>query len=198
MKPTQVWYHSPITIKSGTLALSEKEVEKLLLSIGNLRDKVLISLAIATGLRREDIVGILKKDVDLKHNTITYYEKKKKRTRTVPIGNKMSNLLEMYLHTLDTKNPWLFPSPKKGKYAKSHMSGRQAYDIFNEALDKIGLKRRPFHALRATCVKLAQKRGWKIEEVMELTGDSYRTISLHYATPSQDEMKEIATEKEIL
>lgn len=185
-------------VRSGTLALTEGNIEKLLLSIGNIRDKVLISLAIAIGLRREDIVAIHKKDVDLKNLMITYYEKKKKRTRTVPISPALGNLIEMYLHTLNAKNLWLFPSPKKGKYAKAHMSGRQAYDIFNEALDKMGAKRRPFHALRATCVKLAQKRGWKIEEVMELTGDSYRTIALHYATPSQDEMRKVATEKAIL
>jgi len=34
--------------------------------------------------------------------------------------------------------------------------------------------------------------GWTIEQTMELTGDSFRTVQEHYLTPSIDEMKEVA------
>ena len=52
--------------------------------------------------------------------------------------------------------------------------------------------------LRATCVKVAQARGWKPEEVAELTGDSIRTIQRHYAVPTIGEMAEAARTRPLL
>ena len=177
---------------SGENALSDKEVELLYKSLTDLRDVVLIKLAIATGIRRKDIVNIQRQDIE--SNKITFFERKKNALHSVPISDELYNTIQMYIK-LSRNSKWLFPSPKMGKFKNKHLHDRQCWDILNEALTEIGLSKRPFHSLRATCVKRAQRKGWSIEEVMKLTNDSFATIKLHYDTPTQQEMTDAVKNK---
>lgn len=170
------------------MALTGDQVKKLWAVLTSLKDEVLLRLAVSTGIRREDIVGIRWKDVDIRTGQVTFFESKKNRTRTVPVGGRSLQEITKYVNLLDKSQPWLFPGKKKNR----HLTGRTAYNILNECLHRAGLPNRPFHALRATCVKLAQKNGWTIEQVMELTGDSFRTVKEHYDTPSEEEMRTAA------
>lgn len=182
--------------KSGQHALTVGQVKELLLSFDSLQDKAMIALAISVGLRREDLVNIKRNDYNPKTGTITYYEHKKRRTRTISVPSAETiQLLNMHLQTA-RKSDWLFPSPKTtGIYEKSHISSRHMYDIFNEHLTKIGLENRPFHSLRATCYKLAQAKGWTQRQACELIGDSLRVAEIHYDAPSVGEMQTLSTEK---
>ena len=191
--------------KSGQHALTPSQVKKLLLSFSDLQEKALIALTASIGLRRADVISIYKNDfVPLRNESgqittakITYYEHKKKRTRTVYIPSlETIQILIMHVNTLPPKTEWLFPSPKGGKTSlTNHISERQAYDIFNEHLEKIGIARRPFHSLRATCYKLCQTAGWSQRKAAELLGDTLRVAEEHYNAPSVEEMQDIAKEK---
>jgi integrase len=140
--------------KSGQHALSPEEVEALLLKFDNIQDKAMIALAIHAGIRREDLVNIKAVDFDEKEGSVTFLEHKKKKTRTVYIpSEEVVQLIKMHLNTC-RRSDWLFPSPRTTQYFKNkHVSGRHAYDVFNEHLDKAKITRRPFHSLRATCYK---------------------------------------------
>jgi integrase len=182
--------------KSGQHALDEKQVKALLLTFDDIQEKAMIALAVAIGLRREDLVSIKKKDYDPQKKTVIYYEKKKKRTRTIFVPSPEAvQLLNMHLKTC-RNSQWLFPSPKEtGIYRTTHISSRHVYDILNEHLDKADIERRPFHSLRATCYKLAQAKGWSMRKAAELLGDTLRVAEDHYNAPSRREMEEIAEEK---
>lgn len=67
-----------------------------------------------------------------------------------------------------------------------------------EYCDLAGIERRPFHALRATCVKFCQKNNWTVEQVSKLTGDTIAVIQQHYSTPSNSEMQEVVEMKAII
>lgn len=183
--------------KTGQFSLTEVGVQKLLENITNLEDLALIQLAIGTGIRREDIVRIKVKDIDFSNNSILFYEHKKKRTHKVYMPLSISNTLKMLINTRKG-NVYLFCGRSEKRYKHGHLSGRSAYNIFNKYLKRAGLEPRPFHSLRATCIKLCQKRGWTIEQTAELVGDTIRVIQEHYATPSSEEMKQVSTEKAII
>ncbi|AKB22325.1 site-specific integrase [Methanosarcina sp. WH1] len=185
--------------KSGQHALTAGQVKALLLSFNNLQDKAMIALAISIGLRREDLVNVKRNDYNPDTGNITYYESKKKRTRTVKIPSAETiQLLNMHIQTC-RKSPWLFPSPKQtGKFANAHISSRQCYDILNEHLERTGLEARPFHSLRATCYKLAQASGWTQRQACELLGDSLRVAEIHYDAPSIGEMQALALSKPLI
>ena len=183
--------------KTGRDALTPKQVQDLLSSFDSISEKAIIHLVIACGLRRIDIVSLKRNDFNPETGELVYYEHKKRRTRKIVVPSKDAlQSLKMHL-TSCKKSEWLFPSPLTTRKDK-HISDRHAYDIFNEHLDKIKVPRRPFHSLRATCIKLCEAAGWKPEETAELVGDTVRVIQEHYQTPSEEQMGEVARNKPIL
>jgi len=178
--------------KTGRKSLNEDQVKKLLSAITELRHLGLFQAAIATGIRRADIVALKIADFERATRKLTFYERKKRRTRTIYLSNEVANTLEMIINS-DRKQEYFFPGNSDG-----YMSSKTAYNILQKYLKKADLDQRPFHALRATCIKLCQKRGWKPEETAELIGDSLKVIQAHYTIPSSDEMAEVTKEKAIL
>jgi integrase len=183
------------TYKTGRDALTPDEVTAVLAHVTSYPDEFLLRLAIATGIRREDLVRIQVHDVDAAVGTIGFWESKKRRPWKVHLSEEMTRRLTQHVSTLPPKSQYLFPTRQSGR---GHISGKTAWNVLDRALKAAGLAPRPFHALRATCIKLAQKKGWTPEQVSELTGDTIRTIQTHYSTPSHDEMSQVAKEKAIL
>lgn len=171
---------------TGQKALTESDLQKILDAVDCLEDELLIKLAVATGIRREDLMSIRIANINLEDETLTFHESKKNRDRTIPISPSLVQLMKKFYKTIE-KRELLFS-----------ISGRTAYRRLNRLCRIAGIPERPFHALRATCIKLAQARGWKMEQVASLTGDAIRTIEEHYATPSADEMAATTREKPII
>lgn len=183
--------------RTGRTSLSEAQVQTLLSVITDLEHSALIMLAIATGIRRGDIVRIKQKDFDHETRKLSFYESKKRRIRTIPVPPNVANILEM-VKNANRKSIYMFPGSSEKKAGHGHLSDRNAYNILNKYLEKAGLDKRPFHALRSTCIKLCQKKGWKEVETAELIGDTIAVIHEHYMAPSDQEMNEVSKEKAIL
>lgn len=178
--------------KTGRKSLTEPQVKKLLSVITDLKHLALFQVAISTGIRRSDIVSLKTGDFEQKTRKLSFYEQKKRRNRTVYLSDEVSTTLQMVINS-EPKQDHFFPGSSNG-----HMSSKTAYNILQKYLKKAELEQRPFHSLRATCIKLCQKRGWKPEETAELVGDSLKVIQEHYSIPSSDEMSEVTKEKSIL
>jgi integrase len=172
----------------GKDALTPKEYTSLCDACDSLVDEVLLKFTVSTGMRREDVVNVEWQNIDLLSGAVTFSEKKKRgRIRTIHIGEKLRMLLIKYRKTCKSNQKFLFD-----------FCGRTAYNKLQRLCDIAGIRRRPFHALRATSVKRCQATGWTPEQVCELTGDSLRVVQEHYATPSSSEMREVALEREIV
>ncbi|OPY19177.1 MAG: Tyrosine recombinase XerD-like protein [Methanomethylovorans sp. PtaU1.Bin073] len=181
-------FHKREHYRSGEKALTQKEYEKLISVIDHLEDEVCIKLAISTGARREDLASIRIKDIDLQELKLSFYEQKKKRIHTVPLSPEMARLITQLINS-------------RGKDQCEYIfskTGRTAYTRLQKYCDKAGIPRRPFHALRATCIKRCQAAGWSIEQVAKLTGDTIAVIQEHYSWPSSSEMQEVAMEKPVI
>lgn len=172
--------------RSGQKALTPQEYHKLLEVIDNIEDELLIKMAVATGLRREDLCNIKIANINLIEGTLTFYEAKRDRVRTVFLPDSLMMLIRKFIKTI----------PKRKNLFR--FVGRTAYRHLNYWCRIAGIPERPFHALRATCVKFCQKAGWTPEQVSELTGDSIKVIQEHYATPSVGEMKQVTNQKPII
>jgi integrase len=179
--------------KSGQHALTIDEVKTLLLTFDSIQDKAIISLTLTLGLRREDVVNIKSRDFNAEKGTLTYYEHKKKKTRTSYIPSQETlQLISMHLKTCRPSD-WMFPSPRTTPYFRNkHVSSRHAYNVFNAHLAKAGISKRPFHSMRATAYKIAQSKGWTPTMAAELLGDSFDVAQKHYGAPSVGEMQTAA------
>jgi integrase len=76
-------------------------------------------------------------------------------------------------------------------------SGRTAYNILQHYCVAAGIPIRPFHALRATCIKFCQAAGWTPEQTAKHVDDRISTIQEHYLVPSMADMRELAIKKVI-
>lgn len=180
---------------SGEQALTLGKVEKLLAVVSDVKSDALLRLAITGGLRREDIVKVMVKDVNLASGSVTFYQHKKKNHHTVYLPEStMLSIVRLINMNKRLSSPYLFPSSKP----KKPISSRTAYNILQKYLQLAGLPSIPFHALRSTCVKLCQARGWSPEQAAKHIDDTLTTIQRHYTTPSQEERQEVAKEKAII
>lgn len=188
-------------ITSGERALTETQVEKLMSVINKLDDIVLLKLTIAGGFRREDIVCVKIPDINKEENSITFYEHKKGATHKIYLSPETTRLVEMLIaqnKTTFNNNDYLFPTNYGSYKKKTHISSRKAYNVFQKYLKRAGIEPRPFHSLRATCVKLCQVKGWTAEQTAKHLNDSIRVIQQHYSTPSSEEQKSVAENKPLL
>jgi integrase len=193
--------------RTGEMAFSPKEVEALLHAAPSREDELVLLMGLGTGLRREDMAEVLIRNINLQEGTLLFHEHKKDRRakgyrsrrgrfhpgkvieeawRTIPLTPKLQEAIRKYL-PMAPSNVRLFP-----------MTGRTLYNRLRYTCDKAGIPRRPFHALRATMIKGAQRAGWPPEAVAKLTGDRLDTIQAHYTVPSEAEMRELAAGKELI
>lgn len=187
--------------KSGEKALSRKEYNLLIEVISDLQDELLIKMAVALALRREDICipakkktskrydprrGVKIKNISLDDKTLIFFETKKNQYRVLNLPDPLVTLIRKYLKTIaDRENLFDY-------------TGRQAYRRFNHWCKIAGIPQRPFHALRATCIKFAKDAGWEDPQIAALTGDSIGVIQQHYMVPSNDDMVNVTNTKMII
>lgn len=181
--------------KSGEKALTDREWEKLMSVVDNVEDDCLFTLAVSTGLRRYDLTNIDIQNIlfdspENPGNWLIFNEKKKgNRIRKIPLNDKSVQSIKKLLNS-------------RGKNYKStklfSFKDRAAYNHLQANCKKAGIQTRPFHALRATCIKRCQKAGWTPEQVSSLTGDTIAVIQEHYLTPSTSEMQEVTNSKSVV
>jgi integrase len=197
--------------RTGEHALSQREYDKLVSVIDHLEDEVMIKLAVSTGIRREDlchgtikrkrvdkstkkitdykmITGIKISDIDFDERKLSFMESKKNRIMDVPLSDNILVLIRKLINS-------------RGKNQNEYLisfSGRTAHRKLQMYCDKAGIPGRPFHALRATCIKFCQAAGWAPEQVSKLTGDTIAVIQEHYSTPTNAEMLAVVQDKPII
>lgn len=186
---------------SGEHALTKAQVDEVLACTSDLVDLALFQVAVTTGIRRNDIVRLKWKDVNLEKGFIDFFEQKKDRVKRVWLNNRTLQVLKL-LKSSQKDEYYLFPGRSEPKYGKGHISSKTAYNRFQRLLVEAGVQgeddNKPFHALRATCVKLCQLAGWSVEKTAKHIGDTVSTVQKHYSTPSDEEMAGVVREKSLL
>jgi len=182
------------TYKAGEKALTPIQQKKLINSVERFRDEVLLRLALVTGARRSDIVRFEWGNVSETNFSITYLEKKKgDKPLTVFADKNIFTMLKKWREF--SYGRFLFPGERGG----AHLSSRTAYNILRAVMIQAGLLKKtenwPFHSLRATCIKNAQRAGWTMEETAAHVNDTIITIQKHYTVPSLPERQEVAQKK---
>ena len=161
--------------------------------------EALLRTAISTGVRREDLVRIRMEGVDLEAGRIRFYESKKRRWHEVSVGGETLPALRKWVAGLPSSSTWLFPSSHGPVGRKSGHRVRSVGIQRPPASAQRGLPRTaPIPRSPGDVRQLCQRRGWSVEQVARLTGDSIRVVQLHYSTPSRAEMGQVAREKPLL
>jgi len=150
------------------------------------RDKAILELFYASGLRVKELVNLKITDVDFE-NKILKVKGKGEKERIVPFGNYALLAIKEYLEKRKDNSPYLFVS----KFNKK-LSNRQIQKIIKKYLSKI--KNPPAtnpHVLRHTFATHLLDRGADLRAVQELLGHSSLQTTQIYTHLTIGQLKEI-------
>jgi integrase/recombinase XerD len=181
--------------------LSEAEVLRLLeapdtTSLRGLRDRAMLSVAYAAGLRVSELVNLTPGDVDLKRGIVSAFGKGDKR-RLVPLGQLTLDHLQAYLAVRDelgsrcasaarkTVAAVLFPSPRGGALTRQGF-----WKIVGAYARGIGLRGRVYpHQLRHSFATHLLTGGADLRSVQTMLGHASIATTEIYTHVSGDHVR---------
>ncbi len=160
--------------------ISEPEAFKLI-SVSPKHFKNVIKLALATGLRKTNIMTLRWSQIDMQRHCAWIYadEAKGKRNIAVPLNEDAIDALKAQIGLHDE---YVFT------YAGRPF--RLDYTTWHETIAKAGISNFRFHDLRHTWASWHVQAGTSLQELMELGGWSDIKMVLRYAHLSSENLKE--------
>lgn len=138
--------------------------------------KALVQLAITTGARRGELLGLTWDRVDLKTGRATVIETKNGEPRVLPlVGKALEALRELKLQN-SAKSPYVFPHPNGRPEPLYWFDG-----YWVEALKAAGLEDFRFHDLRHTCASYLAQRGASTLEIADVLGHKSLAMVRRYS-----------------
>jgi integrase len=160
--------------------LTDEEEKKLLeLTAGWFKDMLIV--AIDTGMRLSELLGLRREDVNLSIKVLTVRNTKSGRDRRIPLTQRAFNsITERICNHPDSEH--VFPQGRRWKL--SH-----ARSAFRRACQKAFLEGLRFHDLRHTFATRLVTSGSDIVTVQKLLGHRDLQMTQRYAHPSSEDMK---------
>lgn len=154
------------------------------------RDRMIIEMFYATGMRRAELIGLKNSDVDFSARLVRVHGKRNKQ-RLIPFGDELKKSLEEYIKVRDESfvdaSDYFFLSIKGEK-----LSGSVVYNLVNKSLSKVAaLKKRSPHVLRHTFATTMLNHDAELEAVKELLGHSSLSATEVYTHTTFEELKRI-------
>ena len=154
-----------------------------------LRNKLMVELLYATGMRRSELIHIKVVDIDFKNETVKVLGKRNKE-RFIPLLKRVQSTLKKYLtlrETVKNKAPYLLLT-KKGKKIYDTLVYREINNYFSTVSSK--LKKSP-HIIRHTFATHLLNEGADLNAVKELLGHSSLASTQVYTHSSLGKLKEV-------
>ncbi|WP_457610435.1 tyrosine-type recombinase/integrase [Lutibacter sp.] len=181
--------------KQVQVPFSEKEIMNALElmvekdDFESLRNKLIIELFYATGIRRSELINIKITDIDFVNETVKVLGKRNKE-RFIPLIKSVRRSLIRYLEVrgeIDVNSPYLFIT-KKGKIIYDTLVYRIINNYFSSVSSKV--KKSP-HIIRHSFATHLLNEGADLNSVKELLGHSSLASTQVYTHSSLGKLKEV-------
>lgn len=156
------------------------------------RDRTMLELFYATGMRLSELLNIRKQDIDFYESSVKVLGKRNKE-RIIPFGRQMHDLLTKYLEyyaeniSPETENFYIFVAANGKKlYPKA------VYRIVRKHLDMVTtIDKRSPHVIRHTFATHLLNRGADLNAIKEILGHSSLAATQVYTHNSMEQLKSI-------
>ena len=138
----------------------------------------IVVLALATGARRGELLGLQWPDVDMKRGTLTFHETKNGERRAVPLTGQALTLLHQHAKVRRLDTTLVFPNSSGGR----PLGIREA---FEGAVERAGITDFRFHDLRHTAASYLAMSGASLAETAEVLGHKTLAMVKRYAHLSE-------------
>ena len=166
--------------------LTKTEINKLLKAVDKnpskviaTRDRTVISLALATGLRVSALVNINVEDIDFENSVVKVIEKRQK-VREITLGDNIKTILRDWIRVRNIEygnvdSSALFLSQKKNR-----MSTDAVGDILTKYCKEAGIKRITPHKTRSTAACALAKAGVPVKAIAQQLGHNQIATTMKY------------------
>jgi len=181
----------PRQVKKLPAALTLDEVERLLdapdvSKLAGLRDRAMLEVLYATGLRVSELVNLTRGDVNMKIGFVRCVGKGNKE-RIVPLGSVAVGWLQHYLAARDDDAPALFPGRRRRPITRAAF-----WQTIKRLAGRAGiLKNISPHTLRHSFATHLLERGADLRAIQEMLGHSSITTTQIYTHVSSDFLREV-------
>jgi integrase/recombinase XerD len=180
------------------LVLSASEVGRVLSTVpvhrpGGLRDRAMLELFYATGIRRVELVGLDVADVDAGRGLVRVRRGKGGTTRLVPLGSRAGPWVARYVdtvrlaHVRRADEPALFVSARGRRIGPKAVTARMHACLRAAGIAKPG----SCHVLRHTVATLMHEAGADIRDLQALLGHALLTSTQLYTRVSMRRLQEV-------
>lgn len=157
----------------------DNELRALLKACLHQRDRALILLLLASGLRRGELTALTTDDIDWNSGVIRVRKGKGDKQRTVAVSLTILSELKSYLGER-TGHIWI-------TVTGAPMSGHQIYSMIRKLAERAGVSDAGAHRFRATFANRFLQDGGDVGALQSVMGHSDPRQTLHYAAYSQQE-----------
>lgn len=154
-----------------------------------IRDRLILELFYATGMRLSELVGLTDQSIDLYHCTVKVLGKRNKE-RIIPFTDKLKELIKAYV---DARKVVVHPSPaffitEKGKPVYPKL----IYRIVTARISSVTtLEKKSPHVLRHTFATHMLNNGADINSVKELLGHANLSATQVYTHNTIEKLKQV-------
>ncbi len=205
----------PSVVKKEHPALSEGQARQLLIAASGSRNEALFYLALITGMRQGELLGLKWSDIDwdrgilsvqrqlqrIEHKGLAFLPPKTKAgVRQIKLGQGMLERLSEHRKRQDAErkklgdawqeNDLIFPTT-----TGTPMEGHRIYEEFKELLQKAGLPDIRFHDLRHTSISLLIDPGIAVTTVQQRAGHSKASVTTDIYGHAMGRAQDQAAEK---
>jgi len=180
----------PRTEKKIPQVLSRKQLINLIASIANPKHHALVSLAYATGMRRNEVLQVRLEDIDSSRNIIIVKHGKGNKQRQIPVNNTLLKILRDYYKKY-RPSKFLF----EGYRPNMPYSASSFGNILRRAAIKAKINKRVTpHMLRHSFATHMLENGLNLKQLQLILGhNAMKTTSiyLHLADTSSIKMPDL-------
>jgi integrase/recombinase XerD len=182
---------APRVTKKLPSTLTLDEVERLLAApdastLRELRDRTMLEVLYATGLRVSELVNLKRGDVNLRMGFVRCVGKGNKE-RIVPLGKVAVGWVQHYVDSRDDDLPCLFPGLKRTPLTRAAFWG-----IVKRLAVRAGIvKEISPHTLRHSFATHLLERGADLRAIQEMLGHASITTTQIYTHVSTDFLREV-------
>jgi len=183
---------TPRRPKTLPVVLSVEEVQRLLEATPSLRDKLLLGLMYATGMRVGEVVRLRWRDFDFDRRVVNVWQGKGRSDRQVMLPKTFEPLLR-HLSREFTGHDYVFPAEKatagaQPQATRRHLSPRTAERVMARAMSIAGIKKKATpHALRHSFACHTYEYTCDLRKIQQILGHVHletTTIYVRVAKPT--------------
>lgn len=178
-----------LSVEEAHRVLTQPDIQK---PIG-FRDRALLELIFATGLRRSEVRKLKIDDVDVERKVIRICQAKGRKDRYVPVGDRALRWMDAYVRdarphlVVSPDEGYLFLSKRGRQMSHDDVSIRVRHHVINSGIGKGGST----HLFRHTCATLMLEGGADTRYVQEMLGHSSLEATKLYTHVAITKLKEV-------